>query len=47
MTSVIERNFFGTIAEKDAFNIDEELVFTINDVDPPEFINNVFLMLGS
>ena len=40
MTSIIERKFFCTIAEKDVFNIDEELVFTINDVDPPEFINN-------
>ncbi|HIB20043.1 MAG TPA: hypothetical protein EYO32_00590, partial [Rhodospirillales bacterium] len=44
MTSIIERKFFCTIAEKDVFNIDEELVFTVNDVDPPEFINNGVLM---
>ena len=40
ITSIIERKFFCTIAEKNVFNFDEELVFTINDVDPPEFINN-------
>ena len=45
MTSIIERKFFCTIAEKDVFNIDEEFVFTVNDVDPPEFLNNGFLML--
>ena len=42
MTNVIESKFFCTFAEKDVFNIDEELVFTINDVDPPEFTNNGF-----
>ena len=40
MTSIIESKFFCTFAEKDVFNIDEELVFNVNDVDPPEFINN-------
>ena len=42
-TSIIERKFFCTIAEKDVFNIDEELVFTVNDVDPLEFINNEWI----
>ena len=40
MTSIIEGNFFCTFAEKDVLNVDEELVFNVNDVDPPEFINN-------
>ena len=46
ITSIIERKFFCTIAEKDVFNIDEELVFTVNDVDPPEFTNNGFFDAG-
>ena len=46
ITNIIERKFFCTIAEKDVFNIDEELVFTVNDVDPPEFINNGFFDAG-
>ena len=46
MTSIIESKFFCTFAEKDVFNIDEELVFNVNDVDPPEFINNGFFDAG-
>ena len=46
MTSIIERKKFCTIAEKDVFNIDEKLVFTVNDVDPLEFINNGFFDAG-
>ena len=46
MTSIIERKFFCTIAEKDVFNIDEELEFTVNDVDLAEFINNCFFDAG-
>ena len=46
MTSIIERKFFCTIAEKDVLNIDEELVFTVNDVDPLEFINNGYFDAG-
>ena len=39
MTSIIESKFFCTFAERDVFNIDEELLFTVNDVDAPELIN--------
>ncbi|SVA58654.1 uncharacterized protein METZ01_LOCUS111508 [marine metagenome] len=46
MTSIIESKFFCTLAEKEASNIDEELVFTVNDVDPPEYINNGFFDAG-
>ena len=46
MTSIIESEFFCTLAEKEASNIDEELVFTVNDVDPPEYINNGFFDAG-
>jgi len=46
ITNIIERKIFCTIAEKDVFNIDEELVFTINDIDPPEFIINGFFDAG-
>ena len=28
------------------FKIDDELVFNVNDVDPPEFINNGFFDAG-
>ena len=40
MTSSIKSAFFCTFAENDVFNIDEELVFNVNDFDPPEIINN-------
>ena len=46
ITSTIECNFFCTFAEKDVSNIDEEIVFTVNDLDPPEFINNGFFDAG-
>ena len=46
MTSIIENKFFSTFAEKDVFKIDEELVFNVNDVDPPEIINNGFFDAG-
>ena len=46
MTSIIESKFFCTFAEKDVSNIDEEILFTVNDVDPPEFINNGFFDAG-
>ncbi len=40
MSRIIESKIFCTFTEKDVFNIDEELVFNVNDVDPPEYINN-------
>ena len=40
MTSIIESKFFCTFAERGVFNIDKELLFNVNDVDPPELINN-------
>ena len=46
MTSIIKSKFFCTLAEKEVSNIDEELVFSVNDLDPPEFINNGFLDAG-
>ena len=46
ITSIIENKFFSTFAEKEVFNIEEELVFKVNDVDPPEFINNGFFDAG-
>ena len=46
MSSAIESKIFCTFTEKDVFNIDEELVFNVNDVDPPEFINNGFFDAG-
>ena len=46
MSSIIESKFFCTFTEKDVFSIDEELVFNVNDVDPPEFINNGFFDAG-
>ena len=46
MTSSIKSAFFCTFAENDVFNIDEELVFNVNDFDPPEIINNGFFDAG-
>ena len=46
MTRTIESKFFCTFAEKDVLDINEELVFNVNDVDPPEFINNGFFDAG-
>ena len=40
ISSIMESKVFCTFTEKDVFNIDEELVFNVNDVDPPELINN-------
>ena len=42
----MESKVFCTFTEKDVFNIDEELVFNVNDFDPPEIINNGFFDAG-
>jgi len=46
MSSIIESKVFCTFIEKDAFNIDEELVFNVNDVEQPEYTNNVLFDAG-
>ena len=46
MTSIIESKFFCTFKENDASNIEKELEFNINDVDPPELIDNGFFDAG-
>ena len=46
ITSIIESKFCCTFKENDASDIEEELEFNINDVDPPELIDDGFFDAG-